>query len=161
MGNSDGTLHGRNYFHAKKNHGVFESAEKIQKHIKKEDIADKYAKDPTSAIQGSSWIETEQPSSAQPKLSSIKKKKGKTSDKNKNLSQKRHKDVQSVGDEYEGHKVNTRVVYFDKDFLHGTLRFLGYLSKYDDRVFAVAEMVRFQFKYYCSLILSYIFQPMF
>ena len=127
---------------------MFESAEKIQKHIKKEDIADQYAKDPISTVQGSSWMEIpEQPSSAQPKSSNIKKKKGKTSLKQNNSSQKRHKNVHSVGNEYEDHKVNTRVVYFDRNSLHGTLRFLGYLTKYDDRVFAVVEMVRFQFKY--------------
>ena len=54
------------------------------------------------------------------------------------------KDVQSVGNEYNGYQVNTRAVYFDDnpDGIHGTLRFLGYLDKFNDRIYAIVETVR-------------------
>jgi len=56
-------------------------------------------------------------------------------------SRKGRKAVESVGDEYGGHQVNTRVVFFadgGKE-IHGVLKFLGHLSIIDDTVWAVVE----------------------
>ena len=129
MGNNDGTVNGKPFFQAHKNHGLFESADKVRKHTKKEDKAEQYAKVPIITVQAS-YPQTENPVQPTSSYSSVLKK------------DKRSKDVHSVGDEYEGYKVNTRVVYFDENPIHGTLKFLGYLKKYDDKIYAVVETVR-------------------
>ena len=149
MGDNDGTLNGKVVFQAKKNHGVFESADKVTVYLKRKDIAGWYKSQPIITVQESS---TGNQADAPPPVSSskLKAEKRKTSVKKNNPYPRsdKDKDIQSVGDEYEGLKVNTRVVYFDKDTLNpinGTLRFLGYLSKYDDNVYAVVETVRYQY----------------
>ena len=56
----------------------------------------------------------------------------------------RKNDIESVGDEYGGHQVNTRVVYFAEtgNSIHGLLKFLGHLQSNDDTVYAVVETAR-------------------
>ena len=48
-------------------------------------------------------------------------------------------------DELRGPTVGTRVVYFDKDpdGIHGVLKYLGSIKKFDDTVWAVVETVSY------------------
>ena len=149
MGNNDGTLNGKVVFQAKKNHAVFESADKVTVHLKRKDIAAGYKNQPIITVQESS---TGNQADTPPLVSSSKlkgEKRQKSVKKNNPYPRRdKEKDIQSVGDEYEGLKVNTRVVYFEKNPfnpINGTLRFLGYLKKYDDNVYAVVETVRYQY----------------
>ena len=54
MGNNDGTLNGKVVFQAKKNHAVFESADKVTVHLKRKDIAGRYKSQPIITVQESS-----------------------------------------------------------------------------------------------------------
>ncbi|XP_066916909.1 uncharacterized protein [Clytia hemisphaerica] len=51
------------------------------------------------------------------------------------------KEIESVGEEYGGHQVNTRVVYFGDGGkeIHGVLKFFGHLRLMDDTVYAIVE----------------------
>ena len=147
-GDNDGTIEGKFYFQAKKNHALFESADKIKSVIKKKDIAAHYVNEKRSPITTSLEPPVVSPgnksinqSLSSPVYSNAVQNEPKRSKRN---NRRRLIDVQSVGDEYEGHKINTRVVYFDENAydIHGILRFLGYLDKFDDRIYAVVETVR-------------------
>ena len=147
-GDSDGSINGRVYFQAKKNHALFESADKIKSVIKKKDIPANYinekcsptSQEPLVVSTGNKSINQ----SLTPLYSNALQNALRKSKRNNARPKRGDKDVQSVGNEYEGHKVNTRVVYFDEnpDGIHGTLIFLGYLNKYDEHVYAVVETVR-------------------
>ena len=148
-GDSDGSINGRVYFQAKKNHALFESADKIKSVIKKKDIPANYINEKRSPITTSIEPPVVSPGnksinqSFHPLYSNVLQNESQKSKQN-NTRLKRVKDVHCVGNEYKGHKVNTRVVYFDDnpDGIHGTLRFLGYLDKYNDDIYAVVETVR-------------------
>ena len=144
MGNNDGTVNGKPFFQAHKNHGLFESADKVRKYTKKEDVAEQYAKEPIITVHASYPQTGNQAQSDSSYASMTKKDKRSKSVKKNDPNKKRSKDVHSVGDEYEGYKVNTRVVYFDKNPILGTLKFLGYLKKYNDKIYAVVETVSFK-----------------
>ena len=123
-------MNGKVFFRTQKNHGLFESADKVRIYTKKEDIAEQTGNPVQPASSSSSML---------------KKDKRSKSIKKNNPNQIRSKDVQSVGDEYEGYKVNARVVYFVENpdpYIHGTLKFLGYLNKFNGKVYAVVETVR-------------------
>ena len=152
-GDNDGSVDRTVLFQAPKNHGMFVSADKIKEITKRKDITKEYVNEkmknnkksqPSQSDQYSTPVTRSQTSSLpnfQSFSSAVKGFKG------KNEKKGRKNEIESVGNDYHGHQVNTRVVYFtesnrkDDQEIRGTLKFLGYLRKHDDTIFAVVETV--------------------
>ncbi|XP_066917442.1 uncharacterized protein [Clytia hemisphaerica] len=155
-GDSDGSIDRKFYFHAKAKHGLFVSADKIKKVIKRKDIPKEIMKrqkssdnslqpqknhGPNKSFGNHYNTRSQAPSSMPAGGSYAKATKGGKADSKTKPKKGRKKEIESVGDEYEGHQVNTRVVFFTENAkqICGVLKFLGYLKSDDDTVWAVVE----------------------